>query len=277
MGAHKSAGTPIDSGILGGRSAGPMVPRLLLGARLRRLREERGVSREDAGHAIRGSRSKISRMEAGRHGFKLRDVEDLLTLYGVTGEAERATLLTLVEESNTPAWWQYFNDVVPAWTQTYLAAEQAASLVRCFEVQRVPVLLQTPDYARASLRLAHPDASPQEIERRAALRISRQRILHRQPHDQALGRARRGGGAAARGRRLHDARPAKASHRDLPASRRSPSRSCRSSPAATRRRAARSPSCGCPAASCPTSSTSNNSPQASIPTVPPRSSATGTP
>lgn len=181
MGVHKSAGTPIDSGILGGRSAGPMVPRLLLGARLRRLREERGVSREDAGHAIRGSRSKISRMEAGRHGFKLRDVEDLLTLYGVTGEAERATLLTLVEESNTPAWWQYFNDVVPAWTQNYLAAEQAASLVRCFEVQRVPVLLQTPDYARASLRLAHADASPEEIERRVALRMSRQRILHRQP------------------------------------------------------------------------------------------------
>ncbi|WP_436801324.1 helix-turn-helix domain-containing protein [Streptomyces griseorubiginosus] len=158
-----------------------MVPRLVLGARLRRLRERRGVTREAAGHVIRGSRSKISRMEAGRHGFKLRDVADLLTLYDVTDEAERATLLTLAEEANTPAWWQYFNDVVPAWAQTYLAAEQAANLIRCFEVQRVPALLQTPEYARAALRLAHSDASPEELERRVALRLSRQRILRREP------------------------------------------------------------------------------------------------
>ena len=181
MGATEPAGTPTDHRVLGGLSAGPMVPRLVLGARLRRLRERQGVSREAAGHVIRGSRSKISRMEAGRHGFKLRDVADLLTLYDVTDEAERATLLTLAEEANTPAWWQYFNDVVPAWAQTYLAAEQAASLIRCFEVQRVPALLQTPDYARAALRLAHSDASPEELERRVALRLSRQRILRREP------------------------------------------------------------------------------------------------
>lgn len=181
MGAEETARTPMGGAVLGGRSAGPMVPRLLLGARLRELREQRGISRESAGHAIRGSRSKMSRMEAGRHGFKPRDVEDLLTLYGVTDEAERATLLTLAEEANTPAWWQYFNDVVPAWMQTYLAAEQAASLIRCFEVQRVPSLLQTPDYARASLRLAHSDASEEEIERRVALRLSRQRILRGRP------------------------------------------------------------------------------------------------
>ncbi|MFD5592281.1 helix-turn-helix domain-containing protein [Streptomyces griseorubiginosus] len=158
-----------------------MVPRLLLGARLRALRERQDISRETAGHVIRGSRSKISRMEAGRHGFKLRDVADLLTLYKVTDEAERATLMTLAEEANTPAWWQDFHDVVPAWAQAYLAAEQAASLVRCFEVQRVPALLRTPDYARAALRRAHADASRDEIERRVALLLSRQRILHRRP------------------------------------------------------------------------------------------------
>ncbi|MFD5402160.1 helix-turn-helix domain-containing protein [Streptomyces griseorubiginosus] len=158
-----------------------MVPRLLLGARLRALRERQDISRETAGHVIRGSRSKISRMEAGRHGFKLRDVADLLTLYKVTDEAERATLMTLAEEANTPAWWQDFHDVVPAWAQAYLAAEQAASLVRCFEVQRVPALLRTPDYARAALRRAHADASSEEIERRVALLLSRQRILHRRP------------------------------------------------------------------------------------------------
>ncbi|MET9865578.1 helix-turn-helix transcriptional regulator [Streptomyces sp. NPDC006129] len=181
MGTEEAARPSTGSGALDGRSAGPMVPRLALGARLRRLRQERGISREDAGHVIRASSSKISRMEAGRHGFKLRDVADLLTLYGVTDEAERATLLALAEQANTPAWWRYYSDVVPTWMQTYLAAEQAASLIRCYQVQRVPGLLQTGDYARAAIRLAHPDAGAEEIDRRVALRMTRQRILHRQP------------------------------------------------------------------------------------------------
>ncbi|WP_210593416.1 helix-turn-helix transcriptional regulator [Streptomyces sp. GESEQ-35] len=181
MGVKEAAHTPSDNRVLDGGSAGPMMPRLVLGARLRRLREEQQISREAAGHLIRASRSKISRLEGGRHGFKMRDVADLLTLYGVTDEAERATLLTLAEESNTPAWWRYYNDVVPTWMQAYLGAEQAASLIRCFEVQRVPGLLQTPDYARASIRLAHPGARAEEIERRVGLRMARQRILHRRP------------------------------------------------------------------------------------------------
>ncbi|AXE85534.1 helix-turn-helix transcriptional regulator [Streptomyces sp. Go-475] len=181
MGTEEAARPSTGSGALDGRSAGPMVPRLALGARLRGLRQERGISREDAGHVIRASSSKISRMEAGRHGFKLRDVADLLTLYGVTDEAERATLLALAEQANTPAWWRYYSDVVPTWMQTYLGAEQAASLIRCYQVQRVPGLLQTADYARAAIRLAHPDAGAEEIDRRVALRTTRQRILHRQP------------------------------------------------------------------------------------------------
>ncbi|WP_045295802.1 MULTISPECIES: helix-turn-helix domain-containing protein [Streptomyces] len=181
MGTEEAARTTTGSGALDGGCAGPMVPRLALGARLRGLRVERGIGRADAGHVIRASSSKISRMETGRHGFKLRDVADLLTLYGVTDEAERATLLALAEQANTPAWWRSYSDVVPVWRQTYLGAEQAASLIRCFRVQRVPGLLQTAGYARAAVRLAHPDAGAAEIDRRVALGMTRQRILHRQP------------------------------------------------------------------------------------------------
>ncbi|GHA36196.1 transcriptional regulator [Streptomyces tauricus] len=186
MGTTEAVGSPFDSGVsdrraLDGHAAGPVIPRLVLGARLRVLREEKEISREAAGHVIRASRSKISRLEAGRHGCKLRDVADLLTLYGVTDDAERATLLALAEEANAPAWWQYYSDVVPTWMQTFLGAEQAASVIRCFEVQRVPALLQTPAYARASIGLAHPGADAQEIERRVTLRMERRRTLHRQP------------------------------------------------------------------------------------------------
>ena len=176
MGSDEVLTTPLD-----GLSAGPVVPRLVLGARLRELREERHIARVVAGEAIRASRSKISRLEAGRHRFKPRDVADLLTLYGLMDEGERATLLALAEEANSPAWWQHFNDVVPTWARAYLGAEQAASLVRCFEVQRVPHLLQTPDYARASLRLTHAGAGRTELDRRVKLRMTRQRILRRRP------------------------------------------------------------------------------------------------
>src|SRR5689334_20433143 len=96
-----------------GSAGGPTVLRMLLGAHLRRLREAQGVSREDAGWEIRSSESKISRMELGRVGFKERDIEDLLTLYGVDDPEERARLMTLAREGNNPGWWHRFGDVLP--------------------------------------------------------------------------------------------------------------------------------------------------------------------
>jgi transcriptional regulator with XRE-family HTH domain len=151
---------------------------MLLGARLRQLREDAHVTREDAGQAIRGSESKISRLELGRSGFKRRDVSDLLTAYGVSDEAERATLLALTEHANKPGWWRDYEDVVPGWFEPYLGLEQAASLIWTYEVLFVPGLLQTSDYARAVLQAGASEAPEAEIDRRTALRMCRQRILH---------------------------------------------------------------------------------------------------
>src|SRR5215217_5586950 len=79
----------------GGSAGGPTVLRILLGANLRRLRESRGITREDAGWQIRASESKISRMELGRVSFKERDVADLLSFYGLHDGSERDRLLAL--------------------------------------------------------------------------------------------------------------------------------------------------------------------------------------
>ncbi|MBM2620827.1 helix-turn-helix domain-containing protein [Actinoplanes sp. LDG1-06] len=157
--------------------AGPTVLRILLGTQLRRLREAKGITRDDAGWAIRGSGSKISRMELGRVSFKERDVSDLLTLYGVTAEDERDQLLGLARQANSPGWWQQFGDVMPSWFQSYLGLEAAARVIRTYEVQFVPGLLQTPDYARAVIMLGHAGLPPEEIDRRVALRRLRQSIL----------------------------------------------------------------------------------------------------
>ncbi|SCL27934.1 Helix-turn-helix domain-containing protein [Micromonospora rhizosphaerae] len=168
----------------GGPTTGPTVLRMLLGAQLRRLREGAGVTREGAGWEIRSSESKISRMELGRVGFKERDVADLLTLYGVTATDERAALLKLARDGNSPGWWHRYGDVLPSWFQSYLGLEAAAALIRTYEVQFVPGLLQTRGYARAVILLGHRNAAAAEIDRRVDLRMERQELLRRSepPH-----------------------------------------------------------------------------------------------
>jgi transcriptional regulator with XRE-family HTH domain len=151
---------------------------MLLGAHLRRLREECGISREEAGSEIRASESKISRMELGRVGFKLRDVADLLRLYGVA-EEERESLLARVREANARVWWHPYSDITPNWFQRYLGLEATATLIRTYEVQFVPGLLQTEQYARAVVRLGHGNARDDEVERRVRLRLARQQVLGR--------------------------------------------------------------------------------------------------
>jgi hypothetical protein len=163
----------------GGSATGPTVLRMLLGAQLRRLREGQGVSREAAGWHIRASESKISRMELGRVGFKERDVTDLLTLYGVTDSRERGALLDLARQANTPGWWHRYGDILPSWFQSYLGLEAAAKMIRSYEVQFVPGLLQTADYARAVVLLGHGRAPADEVERRVELRMERQELLRR--------------------------------------------------------------------------------------------------
>jgi transcriptional regulator with XRE-family HTH domain len=158
---------------------GPTVLRMLLGIQLRRLREAKGLTPEQAGYEIRASRSKISRVEHGRVGFKERDVADLLSLYGVTDEKERQRMLALAQQANDQGWWAKYDDIMPDWFESYVGLEQATSLIRTYELQFVPGLFQTDDYARAVTVLGHRAAPPSEIERRVSLRMQRQELLAR--------------------------------------------------------------------------------------------------
>jgi hypothetical protein len=164
-----------------GAYGGPTALRIMLGAHLRRLREEAEVTRTDAAWAIRGSESKISRMELGRVGFKIRDVDDLLTLYKLDDQVERERLLDLARQANDPGWWQRYDDLTPTWFHSYLGLEMAVDLIRTFELQFVPGLLQTPEYARAVFQLGRDKPmAADERERLVALRMSRQQVLTRQ-------------------------------------------------------------------------------------------------
>ena len=159
------------------RSGGPTVLRIVLGTQLRKLREAKGISREEAGEYIRASHAKISRLELGRVGLKERDVEDLLTLYGVTDDNERKVFLDLVNQARQPGWWHRYNDLLPNWFELYLRLEQESSYIRCFDHQTIPGLLQTEDYARNVIRFGHGSTTRDELERRVHLRLNRQKVL----------------------------------------------------------------------------------------------------
>ena len=187
----------------------PTVSRIVLGIRLRKLREEAGINRGEAGYVIRASEAKMSRLEVGRGQgrVRMRDVDDLLTLYRVT-DAERRELLALAEGANSPLWWEPHRDLVPTWFAGYLALERSATAIRTYQVQFVPGLLQTADYAAAVARIAHTD--PEAIERSVALRISRQEMIQQRDHpqlrvmiDEAALRRRIGGPSVMRAQLRH--------------------------------------------------------------------------
>ncbi|HEY1624089.1 MAG TPA: helix-turn-helix transcriptional regulator [Streptosporangiaceae bacterium] len=167
----------VPPSMFGARAGGPTAQRLVLGGHLRRLREARGITAEMAAETIRGSHSKISRMEHGRVGFKERDVADLLTLYGVIDGEERAALLNLAREANLPGWWHAYSDILPTWVEPYVGLEAAASIIRTYQIQFIPGLLQTDEYARALIGQGSAP-SDEAVARSTELRVSRQEILH---------------------------------------------------------------------------------------------------
>ena len=176
------AGTPPSSpeptdGHTWSRPQGPTALRIVLGTQLRRLREARGITAGAAGQAIQASHAKISRMELGRVGFRERDVTDLLTFYAITDEQERRAFLTLVRRANVPGWWHQYSDIVPNWFETYLGLEQTSAVIRTYQPQLIPDLLQTPQVARTIIQLTQPRQSDDDTERRLALRMTRQEIL----------------------------------------------------------------------------------------------------
>lgn len=158
---------------------GPTARRIILGTQLRKLREDAGVSRQEAGYSIRGSDSKISRMEHGEVSFKERDVRDLITMYGVHDKEEFAHYLEFAKQSNQPGWWRQFNDVMPSWLNDLVGLEEATTLIQAYELVFVNGLLQTEEYARAISANGRPNASADDVEKRVAIKMRRQKVLMR--------------------------------------------------------------------------------------------------
>jgi len=158
-----------------GDARSPTVRRRELGALLRAMRTEAGLTVEQVAEALLVSPSKVSRLETGHRGVSARDIRDLSDLYGITDPAVREHLDTLAKEGRGQAWWQPY-DLPYA---TYVGLEAAATAISDFEPGVIPGLLQTPDYARALHMASMPRLGPAVIEQRIEVRRARQGILTR--------------------------------------------------------------------------------------------------
>jgi transcriptional regulator with XRE-family HTH domain len=153
----------------------PTVRRRRLALELRRLREAAKLTCEDVAERLECSASKISRIETGRVSVSPRDVRDMLQIYGVP-EDQRDSLVQLARESRQKGWWHAYGDSVLPHFGTYLGLESAASEIRIYEVNLIPGLLQTEEYARAVISAGMVDKPRADIERSVALRMERQQV-----------------------------------------------------------------------------------------------------
>ena len=159
----------------------PTVRRRRLALELRRLREGAKLTCEEVAEQLECSASKISRVETGRVSVSPRDVRDMLEIYSVP-ELQREALVQLARESRQKGWWHAYADSLQPHVATYLGMESAASDIRIYEVNLIPGLLQTEEYARAVLTAGTVSSPRSDVERQVALKMERQRLAMTSPN-----------------------------------------------------------------------------------------------
>lgn len=153
---------------------GPTVRRKQLGVALRQLREAAKISMDEAAAHLDRSRSGISQMETGRSAPRKPDLESLLRLYGADDQTA-AALEELRREGSRRGWWSTYK--LPDYLADLVGLEDDAIRERVVELELIPALLQTPEYAKA-VHVVGPQSPPAtEIERRVAIRTQRQKRL----------------------------------------------------------------------------------------------------
>jgi transcriptional regulator with XRE-family HTH domain len=155
----------------------PTVRRRELGGRLRELRHQAELTVEQASEVLLCSAAKISRIETGDRGVSVRDVRDLCEAYQVD-QAARDHLMVLVRESKQPTWWQDLD--LEGLYKKFIGFEEAAQSINDYESGVVPGLLQTREYALASIQGMVPSISPEQKQQSMEARLTRQRILTRE-------------------------------------------------------------------------------------------------
>jgi transcriptional regulator with XRE-family HTH domain len=157
----------------------PSVRRRVLGANLRRLREEKELLLEHAAKELGCHPGKISRIESGRSGIRQLDLRVLLDIYGIIDERSREGWLTLARESRRQRWWRVLEGKLPDDFLELIAFEDEVSTCRIFEPGTVPGLLQTEAYATSIIQGGSTSPLDDAKKAKLSVRLERQKALHR--------------------------------------------------------------------------------------------------
>lgn len=158
------------------RTYGPSVRRRRLNTRLRRYRERKGETTGQVAKALGWQQTKVSKIETGeRKKVTADELSALLDYYGEEDPEIRESLHECARLGNQRGWWSKYRDLLPSGLPDF---EVEASVIKTYECQVMPGLLQTPDYAEAVFR-ANLVRSNDEIAKRLSGRMKRQEALNR--------------------------------------------------------------------------------------------------
>ncbi|MEH0578801.1 MULTISPECIES: helix-turn-helix transcriptional regulator [Streptomyces] len=156
----------------------PTARQIRLGAELRKLREQAGLTAREAGEMIGANQARISNIETGRFGLSEQRIRTLAHNYDCTDETLIDALVAMATHRER-GWWEEYRDTLPPRFLDVAEMEHHAVALRVAQVINIPGLLQTPEHARTLFRQVVPALRPHEIEYRISHRIKRQAILHR--------------------------------------------------------------------------------------------------
>jgi transcriptional regulator with XRE-family HTH domain len=158
-------------------SASPLVERLRLRAELRQARQDAGLTQEAVAAKMDWSLSKIIRIETGSVGVSTNDLAALLRLYKIRDRRQVEDFIEQGRAARQRTWYsKYRSDLEPTYFQ-YIEYETGASIIRSYEARVIPGLLQTEEYATATIQLYRANRSQKKIKTLVEVRMKRQELL----------------------------------------------------------------------------------------------------
>jgi transcriptional regulator with XRE-family HTH domain len=160
-----------------GETQRPTVRSRRLGMLLRAVREDRGLTLQQAARLLNRTPSSLSKLETGTRGIRRPALENMLDRYGVTDAADRDALFALARDSGKKGWWQRYEGTLSASTLDYISLEADATTIRSFQLHLIPGLLQTEAYVRALIASDVSLGRPPDVDGLTAIRLRRQQVL----------------------------------------------------------------------------------------------------
>ncbi|KAF4407665.1 MULTISPECIES: helix-turn-helix transcriptional regulator [Streptomyces] len=149
-----------------------------LGAELRKLREQAGITARDAASLLGSNPIQMSHVEAGRSGISEKRIRRLAAHYACD-DAELVEALVAMANERHKGWWEAYRGLLPAHALDLAEAEHHAKHLRALEVVHIPGLFQIEDHIRASVSYVDPTAPPEDLEARIAFRVRRREVIER--------------------------------------------------------------------------------------------------